>query len=141
MDEDQTRRNTIRSALIGKTDALRQLFGMTDKATKNNEPEIPVLHDMLESALDAGSQSVEQLVPADHIPDADSIPLLTETADGQVLVDDAPDLRAQLQVEADDLLEEVLSEFLTAFEQQLRERFKDVCEQHIDSMLAEIDKR
>ena len=137
MDDEHKRRKTLHRALLGKTDALRQLLGIGSGTKQIAEQEIPILQDMLESPFEPSDQSVEDLQPHQNEADADSIPLLTETADGQVISPNAPDLRALLLKESDRLVEEAVREALPGLEQHLRDNLESLCHQYIDELLDE----
>ena len=63
--------------------------------------------------------------------------MLTETADGEVLSDAAPDLRALLREEADRLVEEAIRQVMPAVERRLRDDMEELCREHIDRLLEE----
>ena len=135
--DEQAQREAARRALLGDIDSIRKLLELKDSSVAVSTQGIPVLGDIVDSALKAGGQPIDELPPQMTPMELQKIPLLTETTDGRHLESSAQNLRTLLESESSILVDEAIEQVMPAVEQGLREALDAVCRQHIDALLGD----
>lgn len=130
---ENNRQETARRALLGDADAIRQLL---KPQPAESDGRIPVLQAMVKIALEERGYSIDEILPSTDELGGVSIPLLTETADGTILPDARGDLCAMLELESRRLVDEIVTQNLTAMELELRAELEAVCRRHIENLLG-----